>query len=146
MFRQLCHENEEGFERLLLHTDVRWLSKGKCLRRFYDLYDTVLYFFKFKVLDEKMSIDLESRREDVAYLSNIFSKLNEVNVKLQDSKMYLIKTKGIIMAFISKLDFYKNSLLRLDFFLAYKNCRKSKLMILLSPTLISTVIPLILKH
>ena len=42
MIRQLCHENEKDFERLLLHTDVHWLSKGKCLRRFYDLYDIVL--------------------------------------------------------------------------------------------------------
>ena len=25
IFRQLCHENEEEFERLLLHTEVRWL-------------------------------------------------------------------------------------------------------------------------
>ncbi|XP_050059713.1 SCAN domain-containing protein 3-like [Aphis gossypii] len=28
LFRQLCHENDEDFERLILHTEVRWLSKG----------------------------------------------------------------------------------------------------------------------
>ena len=67
MFRPLCYENEEDFERLLLHIDVRWLSKGKCLRRFYELYGTVLDFFKFKILNEKMSTDLESRRADVIY-------------------------------------------------------------------------------
>ena len=55
-----------------------------------------------------MSSDLESRRADVAYLSDIFKKLNEVNIKLQGTNMCLIKAKGIIMAFISKLDFYKN--------------------------------------
>jgi hypothetical protein len=26
--RMLCDENDEHFERLLLHTEVRWLSKG----------------------------------------------------------------------------------------------------------------------
>ncbi|XP_068229546.1 SCAN domain-containing protein 3-like [Palaemon carinicauda] len=114
IFRQLCHENEEEFERLLLHTEVRWLSKGNCLRRFYDLYDSVLDFFKCKLLDEKISTHLENRRADVAYLSDIFNKLNEVNIKLQGTKMCLIKAKGIIMAFISKLDFYKSCLLRLD--------------------------------
>ncbi|XP_076804529.1 general transcription factor II-I repeat domain-containing protein 2B-like [Clavelina lepadiformis] len=93
-YRQLCHENEEKFELLLLHTEVRWLLKGKCLQRFYDLDDSVIDFFKFKLLDEK--------------------KLNEVNIKLQGTKMCLIKAKGIIMAFISKLDFYKNCLLRED--------------------------------
>ena len=114
IFRQLCHENEEEFERLLLHTEVRWLSKGKCLQRFYNLCDSVIDFFKLKLLDEKVSSDLESRRADVAYLSDIFKKLNEVNITLQGTKMCLIKAKGIIMAFISKLDFYKNCLLRLD--------------------------------
>ena len=44
IFRQLCHENEEEFERLLLHTEVRWLSKGNCLRRFNDLFSSVLDF------------------------------------------------------------------------------------------------------
>ena len=44
-----------------------------------------------------------------------FNKLNEVNIKLQENKMCRIKSKGIIMAFISKLDSYKNCLLRLDF-------------------------------
>ena len=114
IFCQLCHENEEGFEWLLLHTEVRWLSKGKCLQRFYNLYDSVIDFFKFKLLDEKVSSDFESRRADVAYLSDIFKKLNEVNIKLQGTNMCLIKAKGIIMAFISKLDFCKNCLLRLD--------------------------------
>jgi hypothetical protein len=45
LFRQLCHDNDEDFERLLLHTEVRWLSKGNCLRRFYDMFETVVQFF-----------------------------------------------------------------------------------------------------
>ena len=61
-----------------------------------------------------MSTDLESRRADAAYFTDIFNKLNEVNIKLQRSKMCLIKAKEIIMAFISKLYFYKNCSLRLD--------------------------------
>ena len=31
LFRQLCDENDQRFERLLVHTEVRWLSKGPCL-------------------------------------------------------------------------------------------------------------------
>ena len=34
MFKQLREEMEEGHIRLLLHTRVRWLSKGNCLERF----------------------------------------------------------------------------------------------------------------
>lgn len=46
LFRQLCTDNDEEFERLVLHTEVRWLSKGNCLRRFYSLFDTVVEFFQ----------------------------------------------------------------------------------------------------
>ncbi|GBP07093.1 TBC1 domain family member 19 [Eumeta japonica] len=35
LFAQLCNENDEDFQRLLLHTEVRWVSKGACLSRFY---------------------------------------------------------------------------------------------------------------
>ncbi|CAH2014528.1 unnamed protein product, partial [Acanthoscelides obtectus] len=34
LFAQLCEENDEHFHQLLLHTGVRWLSKGLCLTRF----------------------------------------------------------------------------------------------------------------
>ena len=33
LFKHLCSKNDEEFERLLLHTEVRWLSKGICLNR-----------------------------------------------------------------------------------------------------------------
>ena len=38
IFRQLCHKNETEFERPLLHIEVRWLPKGKCLSRSYSLW------------------------------------------------------------------------------------------------------------
>jgi len=37
LFRQLFANNSEELERLLLllHTEVRWVSNGSCLKRFY---------------------------------------------------------------------------------------------------------------
>ena len=46
LFRQLRAENDEEFEQLLLYTEVRWLTKGNCLRRFYSLFSTAMKFFK----------------------------------------------------------------------------------------------------
>ena len=39
LFKQLSNENDEAFERLLLHTKARWLSKKNCHARFYSLSD-----------------------------------------------------------------------------------------------------------
>ena len=44
LFRQLCLENDGYFERLLLHTEFRWLSKGNCLKRFTELFVTIVEF------------------------------------------------------------------------------------------------------
>lgn len=41
---KLNHENDMDFEHLLLHTAVRWLSKGNCLCRLFELFDTVTEF------------------------------------------------------------------------------------------------------
>jgi zinc finger BED domain-containing protein 5/7/8/9 len=40
LFSQLCIANDEDFNRLLLHTEVRWLSKGTCLTRSYNMFDS----------------------------------------------------------------------------------------------------------
>ena len=46
LFHQLCIENDKDFQCLLLHTEVRWLSKGNCLKRFYILFNSILDFFQ----------------------------------------------------------------------------------------------------
>jgi hypothetical protein len=105
LFRQLCHENDEDIERLLVHTAVRWLSKGNCLRRFFELFDTVTEFLDTS--DPVLSENLKQRKLELAYLTDIFEKLNEVNIRLQGNKMNLIKAKGIILSFIAKFDIHK---------------------------------------
>ena len=42
LFAKFCLENDEDTNCLLLHTEVRWLSKSACLNRFYALFDSVL--------------------------------------------------------------------------------------------------------
>ena len=46
LFHQLCIENDKDFQCLLLYTEVRWLLKGNCLKRFYTLFNSVLDFFQ----------------------------------------------------------------------------------------------------
>ncbi|XP_025405011.1 SCAN domain-containing protein 3-like [Sipha flava] len=81
MFRELCHDNDEYFERLLLHTAVRWLSKGKCLCRFFALFDSIIEFFN--KIDPVLKENLKQRKIENGYLTDIFEKMNEVNLKLK---------------------------------------------------------------
>jgi len=113
LFRQLCHENDEDFERLVLHTEVRWLSKGNCLTRFYNLFQTILEFLQ--PLDKQLYDELHKRETNIAYLADIFEKLNEVNKNLQGDKINFIKSKSIISAFISKLSLFKEKISRREF-------------------------------
>ena len=41
LFKQFCEQQEEDHVRLLLHTEVRRLSKGNCLERFMELFDNL---------------------------------------------------------------------------------------------------------
>ena len=44
LFKQFCKDQNVDYVRLLLHTDVRWLSKGNCLKRFMELFDILSEF------------------------------------------------------------------------------------------------------
>ncbi|XP_040581087.1 protein FAM200C-like [Lepeophtheirus salmonis] len=78
LFRQLCIDNDEEFDRVLLHTEVRWLSNDNCLKRFYSLFDTVVEFFQESNIG--LCHHLKKIKNDIAYLSDIFLKFNEINL------------------------------------------------------------------
>uniref|UniRef100_A0A5S6Q3Q7 DUF4371 domain-containing protein n=1 Tax=Trichuris muris TaxID=70415 RepID=A0A5S6Q3Q7_TRIMR len=113
LFAQLCEKNDDEFCRLLLHTEVRWLSRGACLSRFYALFDTVLQFFEKD--DTGLSNSLKKFKVDIAYLSDLCYKFNEMNLQLQGDDLNLIKTKSVISAFVMKLLLFKENLGRGQF-------------------------------
>ena len=80
MFKELCNANEEDFDNLILHTEVRWLSKGNCLERFLAVFDTV-FFFSTKNIE--LDNELQGRKNDIAYLSDLYGIYNVLNKFLQ---------------------------------------------------------------
>ena len=82
LFDQLCTDMGAEHTHLLFHTEVRWLSKGRVLTRFYELRHEIHAF-----LIQKKSTLAELFTDDwllnLSYLADIFSSLNELNLKLQ---------------------------------------------------------------
>ena len=56
-----------------------------------------------------------NRAQDTFYLTDIFEKLNKVNLQLQGTQTNLIQCKSVIMSFIDKLSLYKQNLSRRDY-------------------------------
>ena len=112
IFQQLCETNDEDYKRLLLHTEVRWLSKGNCLKRFHQLFDSIVEFLEN---DSTLAEKVKMIRNDVAYLADIFEKLNIVNKQLQGNNTTLIQAKGVVLSFLSKLTLFRQNIARREF-------------------------------
>ena len=69
LFRKLCKENDEEFDRLLLHMEVRWLSKGESLVQYSELHDSLVEFFG---KEPALAKDVISCRQDTSYLADFF--------------------------------------------------------------------------
>ncbi|KFD47058.1 hypothetical protein M513_12046 [Trichuris suis] len=70
----------------------------------------------FESEDVKLGNNLKKRRGDIAYLSDLYFKFNEMNLQLQGDDLNLIKTKNVISAFVSKLLLFKQNLARGEFY------------------------------
>lgn len=83
LFELLCLEMGADHSHLLYHTEVRWLSRGRILTRVYELRMEIHIF----LLEKKSSMASLFCNDEwilkLSYLSDIFSKLNELNLKLQ---------------------------------------------------------------
>jgi len=76
MFYKLCEENDQKVKSLLLHSEVRWLSRGKCRFRLFQLRHEVLKFLNNENSDLKNYFCDSKWLIKLAYLVDIFTMLN----------------------------------------------------------------------
>ena len=79
LFAALCEEMGSEHVNLLLHTEVRWLSKGRVLSRFWELRKEVQTFFESENIEQFFDL-LQDHVwcAKLAYLTNIFEYLNKI--------------------------------------------------------------------
>ncbi|MBN3290676.1 SCND3 protein, partial [Polypterus senegalus] len=115
LFRKFVLESQASHDDLLLHNDVRWLSKGKALERFVELRAQVVDFLKQS--KSKAAADHLRIMQDtlymcnVAFLTDIFSHLNTLNLQLQGKGKSVVDLVEKLDAFGNKLDLFHADLL-----------------------------------
>ena len=104
-FSALCDVLDSGHLQLLYHCEVRWLSKGRVLHRLFEWQQQV-----YIVLNDKRSHLADHYVDDcfcakLAYLSDVFNQLNQLNLSMQgrNSSLFLVAEK--IKGFKKKIGF-----------------------------------------
>ena len=102
----LCEDMGSLHTSLLLHTEVRWLSRSNILTRPFEMKPEVRIF----LIDD--DFDLGDRLCDerwltkLAYLSDIFKKLNDLSLSLQGKAVTVFKASDKVQAFKKKIKFW----------------------------------------
>ena len=107
LFSCLCDEMGADHTGLLLHTEVRSLSRGQVLKRVYELHEEIITF-----LSKQNHLSLaEKFIANVAYLADIFNSLNILNQSMQGPGFTVIDHAAKITAYYNKLIGYCGKLM-----------------------------------
>lgn len=96
-FLEFLNDMESAYGDLMYYCNVRWLSKGAMLKRFYELREEVKLFMEIK---EKPVPELSNKEWlcDLSFLVDITTHLNELNTKLQTENQIVTEMYGNICA------------------------------------------------
>lgn len=103
MFRAQLEENTFEYGELLYHADVRWLSRSIFLPRFRDFLQEVKEFLETKG---------EAWLMDLAFVVDITSHLNELNLQLQGKNQIRVELIGFVNTFKNKLKLISSQLMK----------------------------------
>ncbi|XP_077065697.1 SCAN domain-containing protein 3-like [Siphateles boraxobius] len=102
-FAKHCEGLEADHVQLLFHSEVRWLSRGLVLKRLFELRNEVLSFLTERNSPFAHYYANAQFTAKLAYLCDIFSLLNQLNISLQGRNSNIFFVADKVQAFKRKL-------------------------------------------
>ena len=116
LFAKLCADMGSEYENKLFHTDAWWLSRGNVLERFFKLRNKLLAFsMDVKKTDFVDFLCDQQKMCLLAYVTDIFGKLNELNTSMQGKNKNIMQMSDRIDGFRGKLAYWRASLSKANF-------------------------------
>ncbi|XP_069502448.1 general transcription factor II-I repeat domain-containing protein 2-like [Ambystoma mexicanum] len=101
-FQEFLSELNADYGDVLYHTEVRWLSRGRVLKRFYDFLPQITAFLLSKNKEVPELNDAEWKWH-LAFLTDVTELLNSFNVQLQGKGKLICDMQSHVKAFEVKL-------------------------------------------
>ncbi|XP_027630207.1 general transcription factor II-I repeat domain-containing protein 2B isoform X2 [Tupaia chinensis] len=110
-FTTLLYELDSQYGSLLYYTEIKWLSRGLVLKRFFESLEEIDSFMsaRGKPLPQLSS---EDWIRDLAFLVDMTMHLNTLNLSLQGHSQIVTQMYDLIRAFLAKLCLWETHLAR----------------------------------
>ncbi len=114
MRREFLREGDANADDLLLHNNVRWLSKGRVLVSIRSIRREVAFFLaelrSQKARQFSLFLENEKQMDNLAFLVDITSYLNELNLRLKGKDNSICELMTAVRSFQRKLKAFKEDL------------------------------------
>lgn len=111
IFKIICAEMGSEHKSLLFYTEIRWLSRGKVLARFFELRHEVREFLLSQNMPELYQhLDDDYWIAKLAYMADIFDHLNELNKKMQGRNENILTSSDKLQGLKKKFELWQKEL------------------------------------